>query len=74
MVLVDGQLAEDSVVIRNYLIEIPPVVNIYFGATVVRVVLRFQDYSLLCVFPLNSTLEVVARGFNSVLNWIFFDT
>ena len=70
MILFDGLIADEETIIRN---ELTPVISVFHGSKIVMLSLRFNDYLFFSSFPLNSTVELVAKGFNSVCVGVCLD-
>lgn len=73
MILFDGLIADEDTIIRNAFTELTPVISVFHGSKIVMLSLRFNDYLFFSSFPLNSTVELVAKGFNSVCVGVCLD-
>ena len=73
VILFDGLIADEDTIIRNAFTELTPVISVFHGSKTVMLSLRFNDYLFFSSFPLNSTVELVAKGFNSVCFGVCLD-
>ena len=44
-----------------------PSINVFYNMEMKECCLHFQEYSLYASFPVESTIELVKQGFNSVI-------
>lgn len=65
-IVIDGLLVEEDMIVRNAFVELTPAISVFYGSEVVSLSLRFNDYLFYYSFPLDATVELVAKGFNSV--------
>lgn len=73
LILVDGLLASDDDIVKTMLIDPFPSIRVIHGLEVKECCLHYLGYSLVTSFPVNISLEWVAKGFNSVFFGIRFN-
>ena len=65
--LIDGLVANEDTIIKTMMVNFIPSINVFYNMEMKECCLHFQEYSLYASFPVESTIELVKQGFNSVI-------